>query len=139
MRTREVIEDFRGGHVACRSCRKLMYFDPEEVAGSVPQKCCEIVYVPTRAQVDLHIYDRLGPDDFPDVQRAGLSAPVVIEPLEDAPSVPEEWEEALSMEEMARMEAELDAVVVSPEDAKARRQERIETLKRRGAAEAAHG
>ena len=64
MRERERLEDFRGGLVACRQCKRLLQFYHElHPQFSITQVCCGIAYKPTRHQVDLVIYDRLTPGD----------------------------------------------------------------------------
>jgi len=133
MRQRERLDDFRGGHVACRVCKRLMYFDHGTLLlGNEPgYRCCGIAYVPERRQVDLVIYDRLDADDFAEALPLDVPEPVAVHASEDPvldPSAPEP-EDVEPLREAE--ESELEQMVATAEQAEARRAERVATLKAR--------
>lgn len=134
MRERERLEDFRGGHVACRGCKRLIFFAPE---GMGPVICCGLAYVPTRHQIDLIIYDRIQPGDL-EVTAIVLPAPepLQIQSTEDArafldgnepPGLVEE-----ETDEVDISDAEIASMAATAEEIAARRPEREATLARRG-------
>jgi hypothetical protein len=127
MRERERLEDFKGGHVACRGCKRLLYFPPGALG--LPQLCCGIAYVPTQQQVDLCIYDRLQPGEIEGAVEIPTPPPVEVEGEAD-----DDGERPVDdpYEATAQDEAELDAVAVTPEQALERRAARVAELKRRG-------
>jgi hypothetical protein len=139
MRERERLEDFRGGHVACRGCKRLLYFAPETLATSPPLVCCGIAYVPTQHQVDLLIYDKLQPGELPDLVALPPPGPVEIAPEDEEDEFPH-LDLALGadvalddMEPSPTEEAELAGMAATPEQIAARKAERIAQItKRRG-------
>lgn len=131
MRERERLDDFKGGHVACRGCKRLLYFDPEALRAGTARVtvCCGIAYAPERSRIDVVIYDRLAPEDFveEEVLTLPVAPPIEIHDHDDpvlAPSVPETYEDEGN-------EAELAALLVTPETAAERHSERVATLKAR--------
>lgn len=122
MRERERLDDFRGGHVACRGCRRLMFFESGITKAVV---CCGYAYMPTQHQIDLVIYDRVQPGEVPDAVRMPTPEPVVVD--EYGEPDPEELYESLPGEE-----AEADAMVATAEQIEANKEVREAELKRRG-------
>ena len=128
MRQRECLEDFRGGHVACRDCKRLLFFDPEELATAQPRICCGIAYVPQRRQLDLYIFDRLDSDSFPD----GIYLPPV--GAVDIPADEQAGEVLIDDEppDQVAESAELGDLVVNAATAEARRASGVSRPARRG-------
>lgn len=127
MRERERLEDFRGGHVACRGCKRLLFFAPDELAQ--PKRCCGFVYAPTRHQIDLVIYDRLMPGEFAEAEGEPAPAPMAItdeSPEKGLVPDPPPWEQA----EVS--DVELDDLVATPAQIAEREIERQISLARRG-------
>lgn len=123
MRERERLEDFRGGHVACRGCKRLLFFDTKHMA--TPLRCCDIAYVPTRTQIDLIIYDRLGPDDFAEAIAQPPPPPVEVSILGEEVIAEDETEE------VAVNDAEVDDMVATAAQIKERTAERMAQLRAR--------
>ena len=134
MRERERLEDFRGGHVACRACKRLLFFSPDAL--EQPMLCCEIVYAPTKHQVDLVIYDRLHPDELAELgaQVMPSPGPLQVQATDDAVEyldthappglMDEEREDAVS-------EADIDSMVATAVEIAERAPERKASLHRR--------
>jgi hypothetical protein len=123
MRERERLEDFRGGHVACRGCKRLLLFQPGEL---LQVTCCGYLYSPEQGVINLIIYDRLEPGE---AAQAQVAAPVPVAVVEAAPG--EDWEEPYDPQ-VEPSEGEIDAMAASAETISARRTARVAQLKRRG-------
>lgn len=129
MRERERLEDFRGGHVACRQCRRLLFFAPDTLGTGGGIVCCQIAYVPTQQRIDLLIYDRLQPHDLAELGTTTTIAeppPLVIDPDEQPLPYDEDYQESTTEDE-----DELAEMVVTPDEARRREAERILALTRR--------
>jgi hypothetical protein len=140
MRERERLIDFRGGHVACRGCKRLILFTPGEL---VRVHCCGYLYVPEYGPMDLAIYDRLAPGEDADAQVMPPPPPLVVLPNEEetlwyggepAPAPPDPApDEGEDDEEPGEGEdAEVAAMLATPQEIQERRAERQQQLKRRG-------
>jgi len=127
MRERERLEDFQGGGIACRLCKRVMDFG---VGLMTPQICCNIAYVPTQRQIDVVIYDRLTADEM--AMYAGTVGatvhyqlpPVVIPDEEDGIPEPEV--------EVEVDEEEVGSMLVSDAEIAARTAERLAQIRNRG-------
>ena len=64
MRQRELLEDFKGGHVACRGCRRLLSFSLDALQGGQIVSCCDYLYMATPHQIDLGIFDQVTAQDI---------------------------------------------------------------------------
>ena len=124
MRERERLEDFQGGLVACRGCKRLLSFPPEPVT---PILCCGIGYVPTRHQVDLIIYDRVQPGEIEGAEEVPRPEPESI-PEEEEGVEPEGLPEPTPQEER-----ELEALVATAAEIAGRQAGRQAALKERSA------
>lgn len=120
MRERERLDDFRGGAVACRVCKRIMEFEAQNL---LPQVCCGMAYVPEQKQIDLVIYDRLLADEFADIKPIEAICPIVI---------PEDHGEPDLEEEVEVSEAELAGMAATDAQIAERSAERIKQLAGRG-------
>ena len=122
MRERERLEDFHGGLVACRGCKRLLHFPPEP---TTPILCCGLGYVPTRHQIDLIIYDRVQPGELEDAEPVPPPEP---EPIpEDEEGIEPEGFPELTPEE----ERDLAGLVATAEEIAERTPARQAALKQR--------
>ncbi len=133
MRERERLDDFQGGAVACRGCKRLLYFD---LATLTPIRCCTFAYVPSQRQVDLIIYDKLVAGDLQDVAIQEAPAPLVIAPTaydetmgdtDEAAVLPDPYLE----EEEEISDAAIDILAITAEQVQERKAERLAQIKRR--------
>src|SRR5712691_421818 len=76
MHERERLEDFRGGMVACRGCKRLLNFAPDHLVALV---CCGILYRPEPGPLDLVIYDRVQAHEWDDALVLPPPHPVIVE------------------------------------------------------------
>ena len=134
MRQRERLEDFRGGHVACRGCRRLLYFDPEALRHGSARVfvCCGLAYAPERARIDVVIYDRLDDNAFPEEWHIERPGPVAVHASEDPvldPTAPEPEDE--SEGDIDIDEEEIAAMAATQESVEARHADRVATLRAR--------
>lgn len=120
MRERERLNDFRGGAVACRVCKRILQFGEGPL---LPQVCCGMAYVPEQQQIDLVIYDRLLADEFGDIRPIEIVAPIVI---------PEDHGEEVEEKEIEVDDSELAGMVATDEQIAERSAERIKQLAGRG-------
>ena len=139
MRERERLDDFRGGYVACRGCKRLIFFHPGISEHTAPILCCGIAYVPTRHQIDLVIYDRLSPDELDQLGAEVIPAPgpVVIPPgdpneVDDLPYRLPVGDPTEDAEEVTISEADVDSMLATAAQIAERRVERQAVLQRRG-------
>lgn len=128
MRERERLDDFQGGGIACRVCKRVMDFG---VGLMAPQICCGMAYVPTQRQIDVVIYDKLTAEEcamYGDMDDAQVHEtppqPLVIPAEEDGEPEPEDEE--------APDETEVESLLVSDEEIAARTAARLEQLRSRG-------
>jgi hypothetical protein len=124
VRERERLDDFRGGHVACRGCKRLILFQPGEL---LQVRCCEYLYSPEQGVINLIIYDRLEPGEAAHAQVAHAEPVAVIEaaPGEDW------WREEPAEASVEPSESEIDGMAATAETIAARRADRVEQVKRR--------
>ena len=124
MRERERLEDFQGGLVACRGCKRLLHFPPDPVT---PLLCCGLAYVPTRHQVDLIIYDRIQPGEV------GGADEVPAPELEPVPDEDEGVEPEGLPEPTPQEERELESLAATAAEIAERSPARQVALKQRTA------
>ena len=152
MRERERLEDFRGGHVACRGCKRLLFFPVDR---RKKLTCCGFLYAPEPGPVDLVIYDRLTPEEVAlGSQALPPATPVEVapnpedhawdgmapnfpldpsDPEEVAPSPSEEEQDDAEREEREESEeSEVEAMLASAATLAERAPERLAQVRQRG-------
>ncbi len=133
MRERERLDDFQGGAVACRGCKRLLVFDSGDMQ---PQRCCIYAYVPSQRQVDLVIYDKLAPGEYCEIPSVEPREPLVIaacayeETMGDSDEV--SGPDPYLVDETEISNEEVDILAVTAEQVEERKAERLADLRRRG-------
>jgi len=128
MHERERLEDFRGGMVACRGCKRLLNFAPDRLVALV---CCGILYRPEPGPVDLVIYDRVQADEWEGaLVLPGPQPTIVIASEEDVQhyvTLPDEEED---YGEPEPSDEDVSGMLATAEEIQARFAERQEQIRR---------
>lgn len=132
MRERERLEDFRGGGVACRGCRRVLHFPAGSAAlgDMAPRVCCGFAYVPTERQVDLIIYEGVQPGDV-GAEPEPEAGPVYVQDSE-VPLLMEEAREPEAEWDQAASDAEVDSLLASPQQIEQNFGQRMAEIRKRG-------